>query len=274
MIFLEQAINQILLEEGQTIVTLEDLEISWKQLENIFIGTFEQAKDYITIYDWTTQNMGPTPQKMSDWTNVRHISIAATPMQRMMPDYPHSFWDFNPYTKDGRSLAHINYAVDYGKHATLDYLEYSLPMSFTANAKKAFLLPCTFDENSFSLDDISANADAKDENNIILDGTRAVGNFDNKTLRGHLIFDTDYKGTLKVTSKYVGIKELDLTCELFYTWLKGNVLQFIGAQKQQIDLQGVGLPFDINGDHLLERGRQFIDRVEELKGTKSHWSNF
>ena len=44
--------------------------------------------------------------------------------------------------------------------------------------------------------------------------------------------------------------------------------------KKQFDLTGVGLPFDINADGLLERGRQLMDRVEELKGTKSHWSNF
>ena len=44
--------------------------------------------------------------------------------------------------------------------------------------------------------------------------------------------------------------------------------------KRQIDLQGVGLPFDINQDDLLNRGRELMNKVEELKGTKSHWSNF
>ena len=86
--------------------------------------------------------------------------------------------------------------------------------------------------------------------------------------------DKDYRGTLNITSKYVGIKELDLSCELFYTWFKGAVLCYIGAMKKQLDLTGVGLPFDLNGDTILERGRQLIDKVEELKGTKSHWSNF
>ena len=44
--------------------------------------------------------------------------------------------------------------------------------------------------------------------------------------------------------------------------------------KKQLDLSNVGLPFDINADQLLERGRQYMDRVEELKGTKSRWSDF
>ena len=86
--------------------------------------------------------------------------------------------------------------------------------------------------------------------------------------------DEDYKGYLTIESKYVGIKELDLSCELFYIWFKAALMQYIGAMKKQLDLTGVGLPFDINADGLLERGRQLMDKVEELKGTKSHWSNF
>ena len=41
-----------------------------------------------------------------------------------------------------------------------------------------------------------------------------------------------------------------------------------------MDLTGVGLPFDINADGLLERGRVLMDSVEKLKETKQHWSNF
>ena len=68
--------------------------------------------------------------------------------------------------------------------------------------------------------------------------------------------------------------ELDLTCELFYVWFKANLLTLIGSMKKQIDLNGVGLPFDISSDDLLTRGRELMAKVEELKGTKQHWSNF
>ena len=43
-------------------------------------------------------------------------------------------------------------------------------------------------------------------------------------------------------------------------------MQYIGAMKKQMDLTGVGLPFDINADGLLERGRILMDNVEKLKG--------
>ena len=48
MIYLEQIVNQILREEGQVIVTLEDLQITWEDLESLFIGIFEQASQYMT----------------------------------------------------------------------------------------------------------------------------------------------------------------------------------------------------------------------------------
>ena len=57
MIFLEQTVNQILLEEGQFVLSLSDLEITWEMLENLFIGTYEQCKGYISVYDWITDNI-------------------------------------------------------------------------------------------------------------------------------------------------------------------------------------------------------------------------
>jgi hypothetical protein len=41
--------------------------------------------------------------------------------------------------------------------------------------------------------------------------------------------------------------------------------------KEQIDLQGVGLPFDINKDGLVARARQLRDEVENAKINKAHW---
>ena len=54
-----------------------------------------------------------------------------------------------------------------------------------------------------------------------------------------------------------------------YFWVS-----FVALVVMLLQQLGITLPFDINADGLLERGRQLMDRVEELKGTKSHWSNF
>lgn len=275
MIFLEQAVNQILMEEGQVIVTLEDLNISWEDLERLFVGIYEQAKQYIVMYDWVEKTAGPDPQK-TNWTHIKHMTINnGLRMPRIMPDFTSNMWEFNPYTQNVSSLANINYNIEAGMAPTLDYLDYTKRLNLTANRKSKFTLPCNFQINSFKFENFVAFTDSKDENRIILESNNGVGNFNTKTLSGEIIMDIDYVGPLTITSKYVGIKEIGLDCEMFYQWFKGALMCYIGSMKKQLDLTGVGLPFDINADGLLERGRQILDHVESnLKASKQHWSEW
>ena len=272
MIFLEQTVNQILREEGQVIVTLDDLNITWQDIEDLFVGIYEQSKQYISIYDWVEDSLGLDPSKR-DYSHIKHFAYNAY-YQKMMPDVNPKQWEFNPYTKNASSMVNSNFSLEVGKYPTLENLEYELPMKLVKEKKSFFTLPCTFNLDDFDFMEAEVFPDHKDKHVLIIQGDNLFGRFNEKTLNGHMISDTDYIGTLKIKSKYVGIKELDLSCELFYMWFKAALMQYIGAMKKQLDLTGVGLPFDINGDQLLERGRQLMDKVEELKGTKQHWSNF
>lgn len=272
MIFLEQTVNQILREEGQVIVTLDDLQITWEDIEALFVGVYEQSKQYISVYDWITDNISNQPEQ-KDWAHVRHITYN-TAFQRIMPELQANLWEFNPYTRNASGMINSNFAFDVAKYPTLTQLDYEVNLNIKENSRQFFTLPCAFRREDFSFADMTAVPDRKDKNKLILQGDNGVGMFDCNRLQGYIIMDKDYKGTLKVKSKYVGIKELDLSCELFYIWFKAALMQYIGAQKKQMDLSGVGLPFDINADGLLERGRQLMDSVEKLKETKQHWSNF
>ena len=274
MIFLEQLVNQILLEEGQVIVTLEDLNITWEQLQGLFIGVFEQCKQYINIYDWTDDLISQQPSQR-DYSHIKHLTVNTyMGIQKIMPDMPRQYWEYNPFTQNVSSIMNTNFSLEVGRQPTLTNLEYELPLDLKENIKQTFLLPCNFDTGSFKFFDMEAFESDENKNKIIIQGDNGVGTFDTKTLSGTIILNQDYKGTMKVTSKYVGIKELGLDCEMFVVWFKAALLQYIGAMKKQFDLQGVGLPFDINADDLLARGRQYMDLVETLKGTKSNWSNF
>lgn len=273
MIYLEQIVNQILREEGQVIVTLEDLQITWEDLESLFIGIFEQASQYINIYDWQTAYLSQSPTKQ-DWTHIKHLTLNASILQRLMPDIAQNLFEFNPYTQEARTLMNAGFAVEAGLKPTLTQLPYETELNLIANQKQRFKLPCTFTLDSFKFADFEAFPDRHNKNKIIFEGNNGVGNFDTKRLIGEIIMGEDYKGTLSVTSKYVGIKELGLDCELFYIWFKAALMCYIGSMKKQLDLSGIGLPFDINADNLLERGRQLMDSVHELKGTESNWSNF
>ena len=273
MIFLEQTVNQVLREEGQTIISLDALNLTWQDMQDLFIGVFEQSKKYINIYDWVNDYVSLSPQERQQYSHIRHITYQSY-FQRFMPDLPQKYWEFNPYTKNLSSLMNMPTQMEVGKYPTLTNLDYSIELDIKKEKPSHFILPCTFRPEDFKFFDFMAFPDKRDENNLILESNNGVGKFNTKTLVGHIMLDQDYKGTLTVTSKYVGIKELDLSCEIFYIWFKASLMCYIGAMKKQFDLTGVGLPFDINADGLLERGRQLMDRVEELKGTKSHWSNF
>lgn len=275
MIYLEQTVNQILREEGQTIISLEDMQISWEDVESLFIGVFEQSKQYISIYDWVEDTLSTSRQQRPDYAHIKHITLNAyNNMQRFMPDMPRQYWEFNPYTRNANSLINTNFSLEVAKYATLENLPYTTTLNVRKEQKAHFITPCNFYADTLEFADFICYEHCNKPGTYILEGEHGVGSFDTKTLRGNIVMDKDYTGTLKVTSKYVGIKELDLTCELFYCWFKAALLQYIGAMKKQFDLTGVGLPFDINADNLLERGRQLMDNVEALKGTKSHWSNF
>lgn len=275
MIYLEQTVNQILREEGQTIISLEDLQISWEDVENLFIGVYEQSKQYITIYDWVEDTLSTTKQQRPDYAHIKHITYNAyNNMQRFMPDMPRQYWEFNPYTKNANSLINTNFSLEVAKYPTLENLSYNTNLNVKKEQKVHFLTPCNFYPETLQFADFICYEHCTKPNTYIIEGENGVGSFDTKTLRGYIVMDKDYSGELKITSKFLGIRELDLTCELFYIWFKAALLQYIGAMKKQFDLTGVGLPFDINADNLLERGRQLMDYVETLKGTKSHWSNF
>lgn len=272
MIFLEQTVNQILREEGQVIISLEDLQITWSDLESLFIGVYEQAKQYISVYDWVEDTLSNQPVQ-KDWAHIRHITYNAA-YQRMMPDVPGHLWEFNPYTKNASSIINSNFALEVSKYPTIEHLTYSIPLKLSKEVKRVFSLPCSFYPDDFTFSDMVAYPDKNNPDKLIFESNHGVGAFDNTRLNGYVIMDEDYQGDLTIKSKYIGIKELDLSCELFYVWFKATVLQYIGAQKRQLDLTGVGLPFDINADGLLERGRQLMEDVKSLKETKQHWSNF
>lgn len=304
MIFLEQITNQILAEEGQILLSLSDLGITWEKLERLFIGTFEQSKNYINIYDWTNEIVSNTPKK-TNYTHIKHITYNAyNNMQRFMPDLPGQYWEFNPYTKNLSSLINTNFSLEVGKNATIGQLNFDIELKNIKNGKRVpFMLPTTpvtepilintpqsldtFDvigkevqyssiQNNSYLDN-SKNCPCNNSNvsyGIELNGD-VQGSIDTDTLKGYIVFSKDYdSATITFLSKYVAIKELDMSCELFYTWYKSNLLIMLGSLKSQIDLNSSGLPFDFNADGLLERGKELRSKVDELKTTKSHWSNF
>lgn len=287
MIFLEEATNQALAEEGQVIITLEDLGITWSQLERLFVGTYNQAKIYVPIYKQEVMTLSPYGQKVPNIANIRHIVYNSYQnMQRFMPDISQEQWEFNPYLHELKTLVSTSFNIEYATYSYCGSIPYSITLTDVKKDKVyPFKLPCQFLNDTFKITNGKSDIIASEEVEEIIDdqtvkmvdltGDFGEGKIDITNLEGYVILneDTDLL-TLSLDSKYSGILELDLTCELFYVWYKANLLSLIGGMKEQIDLQGVGLPFDINKDTLLTRARELSNNVEQLKGTKSYWSGW
>jgi hypothetical protein len=277
MIFLEEATHQALAEEGQTIITLSDLEISWEMINSLFFNTYNQAKQYVPIYKWTTRQLTPHAIVDEDIINIKHITYNAYQnMQRFMPDIEQQTWEFNPYTKEIKGLVSTSYSLEYNTYSYCGQLPYAATLRNLKQGRKyAFYLPCMFSSSDFTItgQGLELEAGEPDEDGVIaLTGSLGSGTFDVNTLSGFIEPNINLDSIeLKLTSKYYGILELDMTCELFFTWYKANLLALIASMKEQIDLQGVGLPFDINKDGLVARARQLRDEVENAKINKAHW---
>ena len=279
MIFLEEIVNQILREEGQIIASLDDYGITWLDLESLLKSTVDQAKDYVPIYDWEQMELRPQPKYVPDIVSVKHIVYNAYPdMQKILPDIQRVLWEFNPYKKQLRALAASNYSLEVTKYAYCDYIEYNCNLNKLKKDKLyAFALPGTFDPTTFVIKGKTKDMtyESEDESTIKFSGKLGKGIFDCKSLQGSFILNNDEDMIeLNMTSQYKGVLSLDMTCELFYTWFKVNLLGMIGGVKEQINLDGIGLPFNINADGLLQRSRELSQKLEDLKVTKMRWSNF
>jgi len=302
MIFLEQITNQILREEGQVILALPDLGITWDTLEQLFIGVFEQSKAYLSVYDWERRHITDQKEKY-DVAHIRHITYNTTnQMQRFMPDVPQQLWEFNPYTHNVSTLMNSNYSLEVIKYAQCKQLDYPIMLDQVgANANQRILLPFTPTDNinvkadgtALNVDVTSAtNTETDDDCNDYLDNSLPcpckggsnetiltysgdmTGTFDSANYIMNVKFNNDYNIVdMNLKSKYVGIAELNMTCDLFYKWYKAALLTMIGSIKSQVNMGG-DMPFDFNQDTLLERGRQLFAELEELKAKKQHWSNF
>lgn len=302
MIFLEQITNQILREEGQVILALPDLGITWDTLEQLFIGVFEQSKAYLSVYDWERRHITDQKEKY-DVAHIRHITYNTTnQMQRFMPDVPQQLWEFNPYTHNVSTLMNSNYSLEVIKYAQCKQLDYPIMLDQVgANVNQRILLPFTPTDNinvkadgtALNVDVTSAtNTETDNDCNSYLDNSLPCpckggsnetiltysgdmdGTFNSSNYIMNVKFNNDYNIVdMNLKSKYVGIAELNMTCDLFYKWYKAALLTMIGSIKSQVNMGG-DMPFDFNQDTLLERGRQLFAELEELKAKKQHWSNF
>lgn len=287
MLFLDKCVKTALLEEGQVLVSLEDLGITDDDLNTLFEGIYEQARPYIQRYVKKTISASTSPLYLPDAVSIKRVSYNTfmNEYNRTISDIAQSDWDFNPHTRMFTTFASMSYIVEYLTYPKCGNLEYSDTLVLNSNGKGKAKLPCKFEDFSLLYRDDKYTINAEDSNfyyiliNPETEDEKQVAKIDKNTLIlevttepvGDNITGVAYTFT---TANYA-IEEWDMKCELFMVWFKAALLSMIGAIKEQAgNIDTASMPFDINRDSLLSRARELYAKLDDLKVTKSNWWEF
>ena len=280
MIYLDKLIRVILLEEGQTLLSLEDLGISQDDLEDLFEGIYEQARPYAQRFIRKTMRGSMSPITLPDAVAVKRVTYNVYEgFTRPVPDVPDNMWDFDPHTRQFRSFASTSYVVEYLTYPKCDYLDLSEVLTRQGD-KIFFNLPCDFNPETLVLSQGSLTAtcersSVEGEYNLV--GSLGQGIISRRR-QGALSLSEQAKEelvSLNYKTKYKAIEEWDMKVEIFVVWFKAALLSLIGSIKEQAgNIDPAALPFDVNRDTLLGRARELWTKVEDLKISKSAWYEF
>lgn len=284
MIYLDKITKNVLLEEGQTLVSLEDMEITNDDLNDLFFSIYEQARPYAQRYLKKKMHLSTSPVILDDAVEIKRITYDIYPnmYNRMATDIAQSAWEFNPHTRQLQVFAGTNYVVDYLCYPKCDYLPIS-EVHGIADNKLKFVLPCLPDDDfKLKSGDYEATVDETntDTSKIVLNGTLGSGEIDLSSLK--LTLDTTQSGLsdgtsvdCSFTTKNRAIEEWDMKTEIFVVWFKAALLNMIGSIKAQAgNIDSAAMPFDVTRDDLLQKAQNLYSRVEELKINKSNWWEF
>lgn len=288
MLFLDKCVKTALLEEGQVLVSLEDLGISDDNLNTLFEGIYEQARPYIQRYIKKSISASTSPLYLPDAVSIKRVCYDTFMNQynRIVPDIPQSNWDFNPHTRMFTTFAAMSYIVEYLTYPKCGNLEYTDTFLLNLSGTGGIKLPCKFMDGTFELhygDDIyKINAEDEEYYYLLInpetENEKEIGKIDKKNLNLQVslkIKDSLQGVTFSFTTANYAIEEWDMKCELFITWFKAALLSMIGAIKEQVgNIDTASMPFDVNRDTLLARARELYTKVDELKVTKSNWWEF
>lgn len=280
MIYLDRLIRVVLLEEGQTLISLDDLGITQEDLEDLFEGVYEQARPYAQRYIRKTMRGSMSPITLPEAVAVKRVTYNVYEgFTRPVPDVPDNMWDFDPHTKQFRSFASTSYVVEYLTYPKCDYLEISEVLT-QKNGKIFFNLPCDYNPESLVL--TQGNLKATCEKSSIageynLRGDLGTGLISKRRELAISLSDVAKEELISLSyrTKYKAIEEWDMKVEVFVVWFKAALLSLIGSIKEQAgNIDPAALPFDVNRDTLLGRARELWAKVDELKINKSAWYEF
>lgn len=288
MLFLDKCVKTALLEEGQVLVSLDDLGIERDDLNDLFESIYEQARPYIQKYVKKSISSSTSPLVIPDAVEIKRVSIDSYMNQynRFSADITQTNWDFNPHTREFTTYAAMSYIVEYLSYPECGNLNVTDVLALNQKGKAHIKLPCKPDTKTFviSYNDVDYKITEEDDENFYFtyqneeDETITVGSLNKKTDKLEIKLDyveTEPNITYSFDTWNYAIEEWDMKAEIFMIWFKAALLSMIGAIKEQAgNIDTASMPFDVNRDGLLARARELYAKLDDLKTTKSTWWEF
>ena len=289
MLFLDKCVRTILLEEGQILVSLEDLGISEDDLNQLFESVYEQARTYIQKYVKKSITASTSPVYLPDAVSIKRVvyNTFMNDYDRVSSDIPQKNWDFDPHSRNLTTYVSMSYIVEYLSYPKCGNLDFTDAVELI-NGKGTAVLPCKPDRDSFKLiygeDEYKITSISEDGCKYYFEKDLEDGEFlqvaEYDTCKKRLDIAIEPKeGINQINFSFktlnYAIEEWDMKAEIFMVWFKAALLSMIGAIKEQAgNIDSASMPFDVNRDGILGRARELYAKLDELKQTKSCWWEF
>ena len=277
MLTVEQAVEDIVLNNGMYAIPLTSFFCDWDKLNRMFINTLKKFEKYRPRLTQKVMYLDKYGVALPDALAVKSIAFYN---MNMIPSQcePCSSdeYDFDAYSKILKSIGASEYLVHYlANYSTAKY-DVTEDTFTTLDGENAVTLKLqampdittmiiTKGSNSYKL---TSRTDAfctfTDENNT---GNTARLTYGNLKLVFKLT-DTDAEDiNVSYTSKYEAVTDLQIGDEAFQTFFGADLLTSIGNIKAVTKFES--LPADFTADGLIEVGKSLKEKVEQMKDDRS-----
>lgn len=280
MIFMEQAVRDVILNNGMYSIPLDVFSCDWGKLNTMFHNVVKKYQRYRPVVKKEVMNVdnivGAHIPSALQIKSVAFWSATMIPSQTVPLDTDE--YDFDPNTRIlkavGSSMFLVSYLSEYTYTTTPQHVTEETYSTLLKELKPILQLTAVPDITSIEIkvDDDVYTAVNRNSKMIQFEGPgsdRAVLTLGNLALK----FEFAENGTRQIdvsyNAQYPALQNMDSVDEFLSAWLGSEILKSIGGIKLVTKFDS--LPTDITADGLMEYGRTLAEQVLDFQDRKSSW---
>ena len=286
VLLFEHALENVKIETGQLLIPFESLKLDNDKLEKLFIRTCKKLQNKRPIRDNITLNIDSNGTHIKDALAIYALRYriyddwdrVTTPINRRL-------WTFDRNTRILKTLFTSPFVISYSREYKMGHVPITDESQYNIDgeAQIDFYIKASYKQGSFRLTKTHADTQIPATTMVEISRTGSVAQLSGDMGTGTLNLDT-LKLSLNLTdilegdivptyvNKRIACLDLEEHDLAFITWFTIDVLRSFGDLKYQATMsEGVGLPFSLQSDTLLDRARQLEDNLNEYLKSASHW---